>query len=78
MLRIFLNLLHSQLSMLTPVILVTRPDFQSLLTHFPPGQNSRRFAEDIFRCIFFNENIHILITISLKFVPKGPVDNNPA
>ena len=25
------------------------------LTH-PPGQNGRRFADDIFRCIFVNEN----------------------
>ena len=29
----------------------------------------------IFKCIFFNENVWILIKISLKFVPKGPIDN---
>ena len=44
----------------------------------PAGQNGRHFADDIFRCIFLNENICILIKISLKFVPKGPIDNNPA
>ena len=44
----------------------------------PPGQNGRLFADDIFRCIFVNENFCILINISLKFVPKGPIDNNPA
>ena len=44
----------------------------------PPGQNGRSFADDIFRCIFVNEKFCILIKISVKFVPKGPIDNNPA
>ena len=44
----------------------------------PPGQNGRHFADDIFRCIFMDEKSCILITISLKFVPNGPIDNNPA
>ena len=36
-------------------------------------------AEDIFRCIFMNEKGYILnIKISLKFVPKGPINDNPA
>ena len=35
------------------------------------------FADDIVRCIFMNEKFCILIIISLKFVPKGPIDNNP-
>ena len=29
-------------------------------------------------CIFFNENCCILIKFSLKYVRKGPIDNNPA
>ena len=33
---------------------------------------------DIFKCIFLNENIWISIKISLKFVPKGPINNIPA
>ena len=32
-------------------------------------------ADDIFKGIFLNENDRILIQISLKFVPRGPVDN---
>ena len=28
--------------------------------------------------IFWNENVWILINISLKFVPKGPINNMPA
>ena len=41
-------------------------------------QNGRRFADDTFKPIFFNENVRISINISLKFVPKGPINNNPA
>ena len=33
-------------------------------------------ADDIFKCIFLNENDRI--QISLKFVPKSPLDNKPA
>ena len=44
----------------------------------PPGQNGRHLADDIFRCIFVNENYFILIKISLKFVPNIPIDNSPA
>ena len=43
-----------------------------------PIQNELHFADAIFRSIFLNENILILIKISLKFVPKGPVNNIPA
>ena len=35
-------------------------------------------ADDIFKCIFMNEKFFILIQIPLKFVPKGPIDNDPA
>ena len=42
----------------------------------PPGQNSRRFADDIFKCIFINEKYIIMILISLNFVCTGPIDNN--
>ena len=43
-----------------------------------PGQNGRRFADGIFRCIFSNETLCVFMKISLKFVPKGPIDNIPA
>ena len=43
----------------------------------PPGQNSHHFTDDIFTCIFVKEKFWILIKISLKFIPKGPIDNNP-
>ena len=40
-----------------------------------PRQNGRHFADDIFKCIFLNENVWISIKISLKFVPEGPINN---
>ena len=43
-----------------------------------PRQDGRHFADDIFVCIFFNEKCCILIKCSLKYVRKGPIDNNPA
>ena len=43
-----------------------------------PRQNGRHIADDIFKCIFLNENVWIPIEISLKFVPKGPINNIPA
>ena len=49
-----------------------------ILNTLRPRQNGRRFADDIFKCIFVNENAWILIKMSLKFVPKGPINNIPA
>ena len=39
-----------------------------------PRRNRRHFADDIFKCIFLNENVWILIEFSPKFVPKGPIN----
>ena len=41
-------------------------------------QDGRHFADDIFTCIFFNENFCILIKFLLKYVCKGPIENNLA
>ena len=43
-----------------------------------PRQNGRHFADDTFKRIFVNENVRISINISLKFVPKGLINNIPA
>ena len=40
--------------------------------------NGRHFPDDIFKPIFLNENTRISIKISLKFVPKVPINNIPA
>ena len=42
-----------------------------------PRQNWRHFADDIFKCIFVDENVWIPIKISMKFVLKGPINNIP-
>ena len=41
-------------------------------------RNDRHFADDILKHIFLDENVRVSIKISLKFVPKGPIDDIPA
>ena len=43
-----------------------------------PRQNGRHLPDDIFKCIFLNENVWISIENSLKFVHKGLINNIPA
>ena len=43
-----------------------------------PRQNGHHFADDIFKCIFLNENVRITFKISLKFVPHGQINNIPS
>ena len=43
-----------------------------------PRQNGCHFADDTFKHIFLNENIIIMIKISLKFVPMVRINNTPA
>ena len=42
-----------------------------------PRQNGRHFPDDIFKGIFWNENVWVLNNISLRFVPRRPINNNP-
>ena len=51
------------------------------LTYFNtlrPRQNGHHFSDDIFKWIFLNENVWISINFSLKFVPRGPINNIPS
>ena len=50
----------------------------TLVNTLKPSQNGRHFPDDIFKCTFLNENAWISIKISLKFVPKGPMNKIPA
>ena len=52
--------------------------FSGILNTLRPRQSGRHFADAIFKCIFFNENICISLKISLKFVPKVSINNIPA
>ena len=49
-----------------------------VLTQLPLDKMADTFTDDIFKYIFVNEKFCILIKISLKFVPKGPIDNKTA
>ena len=52
-------------------------DIHVLINTLRPRQNDCYFADNIFKFIFLNENVWILIKISLKFVPKGSINNIP-
>ena len=43
----------------------------------PLDKMAASFADDIFKCIFLNENDRIPIQISLKLVPRSAIDNEP-
>ena len=43
-----------------------------------PRQNGRYFADDIFKYIFLNKICCNFSEISLKFIPKGSINNKPA
>ena len=43
-----------------------------------PRQNGRHFPDDIFKCIFLNENVWNTLKTSMKFVPRVPINNIPA
>ena len=53
-------------------------DFHIHINSLRPRQNGGLFADDTFKCIFLNENIRISTNNSLKFVPKGLINNIPA
>ena len=52
-----------------------RSDKTVILNTLRPRRNRRHFSDDIFKCILLNETVLISIKISLKFIPKGPINN---
>ena len=48
------------------------------LNRLRPKQDGQHFIDGIFKCIFMNENVWILIKISLRFAPRGVINNIPA
>ena len=61
-----------------PCFITPYPSISKLVNTLRPRQDGRHFADDIFSGIFFNGNCCILIKFSLKYVRKGPIDNNRA
>ena len=73
-----LNMLIISISPKIPEPLFTKKCLSDKLNTLRPRQNGRHFPDNIFKCIFFNENVSISIKNSLKFVPKGSINNIPA
>ena len=48
------------------------------LTHLSLDKMAAILPDDILKRILLNEKVWFLIDISLKFVPKGPIDDNKA
>ena len=57
---------------------IIHPIYRQVYNTLRPRQNGHHFPDDIFIFIFLNENVWISVKISLKFVPKGSINNIPA
>ena len=66
------------------MIIYERNDWQNqrlARTHFNPSapkQNGRHFADDIFKCNVYNENLCILVKTELQFVHRDSVHKKSA
>ena len=69
---------HSGAFTLEWLIPPTHCRYNISLNTLTPRQNGLHFTDDIFKCIFLNENVWIAIRISLTFVSEGPINNIPA
>ena len=69
----FMHILHGYLTVIGAIMWTALLVKLLSLTHW--GREKIGFADDIFKCIFLNENVWISIQISLKFVSKGQINN---
>ena len=58
------------------VLCIVTPIYVS--TDLPLDTMAAILADDIFKCIFLNENGRISILISMEVVPMSPIGNVPA
>ena len=61
-----------------PLLIPGSVKWFNTLIHLLLNKMDAILADDVFRCIFFNEHDRSPIQISLKFVPRSPIDNKPA
>ena len=75
-----LHMLWHVSSELPPTFRLLNARTSPTMTEFIPRHLAHwsRIADNIFKCIFLNENVRILLEISLKFVPRVPINNIPA
>ena len=59
----------------TSVLRLLRLPASSSINTLRSRQNGRQCPDHNFKCISLNENKQIWINISLKFVPKGVINN---
>ena len=52
--------------------------YMDSVNSFPLDKIGRHLADDIFKCIFLNENDRTQIQLSMKYVPRSPINNEPA
>ena len=71
-------LMNNTISVMISLTLSFEDICSGILNILRPKQNGSHFADDVFKCIFLNENVWISLKISLKFVPKGPINNIPS
>ena len=83
--RLYVIITHSPQQLLlfqTQTVLtwlqVVSADVGMQLTRLPLNKMAAISADDIFKCIFLNENDIIPIQISLNFFPRSPINNKPA
>ena len=57
---------------------LVQSSFCCSLTHWGRDKMAAISQTTLSNAFFLNENVRISIKISLKFVPKGPINNNPA
>ena len=61
-----------------PLKLSSLRQYRVALTHWCRHKIDAIFQTAFWNVIFFNEKVWIPLKISLKFVPKGPINNIPA
>ena len=61
-----------------PLVEASKQRERESINTLRPRQNGRHYPDEIFKCIFLNENAWISIKISLKSVPDGLINNIPA
>ena len=60
------------------LIMMRFHQIRACLTHWGWDKIRCHFIDDIFMCIFLNENVWISLKISLKFIPKVRINQLPA
>ena len=69
------NYRNTPVSVKHPLKMYVNTSHESTINSLTPRLNRRPFTDDIFKCIFLNENEWISPRISLKFVPKVRINN---